>query len=76
MDEWLSDNIGGKARRHHVGDEAFAQKAQARLGALLDKAKILFLASHSEELVRRNCNWVMRLERGKMVSLDPLGVPA
>lgn len=65
MDEWLS-----------VGDEAFAQKAQARLGALLDKAKILFLASHSEELVRRNCNWVLRLERGKMVSLDPLGVPS
>jgi lipopolysaccharide transport system ATP-binding protein len=61
MDEWLS-----------VGDQGFAQKAQARLAALLDSAKILLLASHSEELIRRNCNWVLRLEHGKMVSLDAI----
>ena len=62
MDEWLS-----------VGDEDFALKAQARLGALLDRAKILFVASHNEELVRKNCNWVMRLAHGKIVSLEAVG---
>jgi lipopolysaccharide transport system ATP-binding protein len=61
MDEWLS-----------VGDEDFAHKAQARLVSLLDQAKILFLASNSEELIRRNCNWVLRLEHGKKVSLDAI----
>ena len=61
MDEWLS-----------VGDHEFANKAQARLATLLTSAKILFLASHQEELVRKNCNWVMRLEHGKMVSLESI----
>ncbi len=61
MDEWLS-----------VGDQDFAHKAQARLGAMLDSAKIFFLASHNENLIRRNCNWALRLEHGKMVSLEPI----
>ena len=61
MDEWLS-----------VGDHDFAQKAQARLAAMLDNAKILFLASHNEDLIRRNCNWVLRLEHGKMAALDAI----
>ena len=62
MDEWLS-----------VGDQDFAQKAQARLGAMLDSAKIFFLASHNETLVRKNCNWVLRLEHGKMAALEAIG---
>ena len=62
MDEWFS-----------VGDQDFAQKAQARLGALLDSAKIFFLASHNEDLIRKNCNWVLRLAHGKMVSLEAIG---
>ena len=61
MEEWLS-----------VGDHDFAQKAQARLGAVLDKATILFLASHNEALIRKNCNWLLRLEHGKMVALEPI----
>lgn len=60
MDEWLS-----------VGDQDFSHKAQTRLIAVLDSAKILFLASHNETLVRKNCNWVLRLAHGKMVSLTP-----
>lgn len=62
MDEWLS-----------VGDRDFAHKAQARLEAMLDRAKIFFLASHNENLIRKNCNWVLRLEHGKMVALEPVG---
>ena len=65
MDEWLS-----------VGDQDFAQKAQVRLASLLDKAKILFLASNSEELVRQNCNWALSLEHGRMVSLQPVAKKA
>lgn len=61
MDEWLN-----------VRDEDFARKAQARLGAMLDSAKIFFLASHDENLVRKNCNWALRLDHGKMVSLEPI----
>ena len=59
MEEWLS-----------IGDQEFAQKAQARLGAVLDQATILFLASHDEALIRKNCNWLLRLQHGKMVALE------
>lgn len=62
MDEWLS-----------VGDEDFASKAQARLSAILDNAKIMFLASHNEQLVRQNCNWLMRLAHGRITALEPIG---
>jgi lipopolysaccharide transport system ATP-binding protein len=62
MDEWLS-----------VGDQAFAEKAQKRLQTLLAGAKILFLASHNEELIRSNCNKLMRLEQGRLVAWE--GIP-
>jgi lipopolysaccharide transport system ATP-binding protein len=61
VDEWLS-----------VHNQDFAQKAQEGLGAMLDSAKIFFLASHNETLVRQNCNWALRLEHGKMLSLEPI----
>jgi lipopolysaccharide transport system ATP-binding protein len=56
MDEWLS-----------VGDEAFAEKSRRRLGELIDRAKILVLASHSPEVIRANCSKVIRLDHGRMV---------
>ena len=59
MDEWLS-----------VGDAAFREKAQQRLRRLLDQAKILVLASHDERLIRDNCNKIMRLDHGRMVSFE------
>jgi lipopolysaccharide transport system ATP-binding protein len=61
MDEWLS-----------VGDEGFADKAQQRLKALLAGARILFLASHNEDLVKSNCNKVMRMVQGRLSSLDAI----
>lgn len=60
MDEWLT-----------VGDADFQEKSQKRLGEIIDKTSILVLASHSEELVRRICNRVIRLERGCLVSTQP-----
>lgn len=58
MDEWLS-----------VGDEAFKQKADVRMGELLKEAEILVIASHSEDTILRHCNRVIWLDHGK-VKLD------
>jgi lipopolysaccharide transport system ATP-binding protein len=56
MDEWLS-----------AGDQDFSQKAQKRLTQMIDKAKLLVLASHDVELVRKTCTRVLHLEHGKLV---------
>jgi len=61
MDEWLS-----------AGDAAFTSKAQARLNALLDRAGIFVVASHSEDLIRATCNKLMRLDHGNLVELVDL----
>jgi lipopolysaccharide transport system ATP-binding protein len=57
MDEWLS-----------VGDSEFSERAQGRLRALVGKARVLVLASHDANLVRANCNRVLRLEHGRLIS--------
>ena len=59
MDEWLA-----------VGDEAFQSKARERLSNLVDQAKILVLASHDETLIRSNCNKIMRLSHGELISFE------
>jgi len=56
MDEWLS-----------AGDQDFSDKAQSRLTRLIDQAKILVLASHDGQLIRKNCNKIMHLEHGDLV---------
>ena len=55
------------------------EKAQRRLGAMLDRAKILVVASHDESLIKKICNKVMRLEHGNMVefsAIPQINVPA
>lgn len=59
MDEWMS-----------VGDAEFSRKSQSRLQAMVDQARILILASHDEHLIRKNCNKIMHLDHGKLVSLE------
>ncbi len=61
MDEWLS-----------VGDTSFYEKAQERLHDMIGRSKILFLASHDETLIRKNCNVMMRLNHGDMTGLERL----
>lgn len=56
MDEWLS-----------AGDEQFASKAQNRLLAMINKAKLLVIASHNKELIRKMCTRVAQLEHGRLV---------
>ena len=61
MDEWLS-----------VGDASFYEKAQLRLKKMLDQSKMMFLASHDEDLIRKNCNVLIRLNHGEITELDYL----
>lgn len=61
MDEWLA-----------TGDEGFKDKANAHLKQLVDKTKILVVASHSRDLLIRNCTRIIWLEHGKVrMDADP-----
>ncbi|KAB2672376.1 ABC transporter ATP-binding protein [Brucella intermedia] len=55
MDEWLS-----------TGDEDFKDRANTRMRELVDSTKILVLASHSKELMAKNCNRIVWLEHGRI----------
>lgn len=55
LDEWIG-----------AGDADFLKKARARLDAMAGAAGILVLASHNQGLIKRVCNRVVRLERGRV----------
>ena len=55
-----------------AGDKPFLDKAQTRLEALIERAGILVLTSHSEELMQRVCNKAVLMERGRVVFEGPL----
>lgn len=50
-----------------VGDAAFAQKAQKRLHSMIEKASIMFLASHDNMTIQRFCNRTLWMKGGKLV---------
>ena len=54
MDEWLS-----------VGDSEFILKAEKRLENFIKRSSILVIASHSDALIQKTTNQVLRLEHGK-----------
>lgn len=58
LDEWLS-----------VGDADFIERAERRLRDVTNAAGILVLASHSPELIARECNRVIRLSHGEIVEV-------
>ena len=67
MDEWLS-----------VGDAEFTHKAEQRMKDVVAKSGILVLASHSPELIAKECNRVIHLEHGRIIEqsvTEPLKVP-
>lgn len=64
MDEWLS-----------VGDAEFTEKAEQRMRDVVSKSGILVLASHSMDLIRKECNRVVRLEHGRIVEAYDLPAP-
>ncbi|MEL6380796.1 MAG: ABC transporter ATP-binding protein [Pseudomonadota bacterium] len=55
LDEWLS-----------TGDIAFRERATARMKQFVDQAGILILASHSEKLLKDNCNRAIWLDQGRI----------
>ena len=61
MDEWLS-----------AGDADFTKKATRRLARLVDEAKILVLASHQPDLIREQCNRIVRLDHGRVACVESL----
>lgn len=67
MDEWLS-----------VGDTDFTEKAEVRMREVVAKSGILVLASHSQDLINKECNRVIHLEHGRIVAqemIEPLSLP-
>jgi lipopolysaccharide transport system ATP-binding protein len=61
MDEWLS-----------VGDADFKAKAQAKLQEVINRTKILVIASHDQGLVEQVCNRKIYLEHGQLISDERL----
>lgn len=55
MDEWIM-----------AGDASFLTKAQHRIEAFVEKAGILVLASHNNDLCRQWCNKAIWMERGEV----------
>lgn len=55
-----------------VGDASFGQRAVRRVEQLGDRGHILVLASHSAADIRRMCNKVAWLDRGRLRRLGPV----
>jgi lipopolysaccharide transport system ATP-binding protein len=64
MDEWLS-----------VGDADFRKQSEDRLREVVASTGILVLASHSPELINRECNSVVELAHGVMGPMTGLTSP-
>lgn len=55
LDEWIA-----------VGDIGFLEKAQRRAARFVETTNILVVASHSEDIIRRLCNKVLWLAKGRV----------
>ena len=55
MDEWLS-----------VGDEEFKDKAKQRLMTMMNRSRIVVLASHDQELIKDQSTKIFRLDHGNL----------
>jgi ABC-type polysaccharide/polyol phosphate transport system ATPase subunit len=55
MDEWIG-----------AGDPPFQEKARQRMRELADRAGIVVLASHNHKLLRKTCNKILMLEKGRV----------
>ncbi len=61
MDEWIG-----------AGDAAFFEKAGKRMSSFVEQAKLLVLATHDTNLIRRVCNKVGVMEGGRMTFFGPV----
>jgi ABC-2 type transport system ATP-binding protein/lipopolysaccharide transport system ATP-binding protein len=55
-----------------VGDARFRDKSAARLANFVEQAKILIVASHSIDVLRRYCDHAIWLQRGRILDFGPL----
>ncbi len=55
-----------------VGDAAFLDKANKRLKEFQQRAKIVFVASHSNQVIRDMCNKAIWLDSGKQMMVGPV----
>ncbi|MBU2787016.1 ABC transporter ATP-binding protein [Acidithiobacillus sp. VAN18-1] len=55
-----------------VGDASFQEKATKRLEELHQRAEIVVLAIHSSDTIRKTCNKVLWMERGKVRMFGPV----
>ncbi|MEI8699567.1 MULTISPECIES: ABC transporter ATP-binding protein [unclassified Mesorhizobium] len=60
MDEWIG-----------AGDPNFQDKAKKRMDELAGKAGIIVLASHNHGLLKRTCNKILELEKGRVKAFQP-----
>ena len=51
-----------------VGDAEFFQKAFARLLQLVERSRILMVAAHQDDMLRRLCNKAVWLSHGSLVA--------
>jgi ABC-type polysaccharide/polyol phosphate transport system ATPase subunit len=51
-----------------TGDAAFMDKAEKRLNEFMNRSKIIVLASHSDQVIKKFCNKAMLLEHGQIIS--------
>lgn len=58
MDEWIG-----------AGDKDFQAKARKRMSELAERAGIIVLASHNDDLIKRTCNLLLTLDKGRVKSL-------
>jgi homopolymeric O-antigen transport system ATP-binding protein len=55
-----------------AGDAAFILKARQRIETLMERASLLVVASHSNELIRRLCNKAIFLRSGRIEEFGPV----
>lgn len=51
-----------------TGDAAFMDKAEKRLNEFMNRSKIIVLASHSENVIKKFCNKALLLEHGQIIA--------
>ena len=55
-----------------AGDARFAARAEDRMQALVQRTRILVLASHSDGMIKAMCNRAALMEKGHIVALGPV----
>jgi ABC-type polysaccharide/polyol phosphate transport system ATPase subunit len=55
-----------------AGDARFAARAESRMQGLIQRTRVLVLASHSDPLIRSMCNRAILLEKGRVIEIGPI----